>query len=84
MLTNFLRAQTGIRSVAPREGDDPDAVLSRANAEVEAGQIGAALDEIQALPDAAKSAPSMADWIAGATAYRDAQSALSDLSANSN
>ena len=29
-------------------------------------------------------APAMADWLAGATAYRDAQAALSDLSAPSN
>lgn len=84
VLTNFLRAQTGVRSVAPREGDDADAVLSRANAEIEAGRIDTALDEMQALSDAAKSAPAMADWLAGATAYRDARSALSDLSANSN
>lgn len=84
VLTNFLRAQTGARSVAPREGDDPDAILSRANAEVEAGRIAAALDEIATLPETARSAPAMAGWIDGATAYRDAQSALSDLSANSN
>ena len=83
-LTNFLRAQTGARSVAPREGDDADAVLSRANAEVEAGRIGAALDQMKALSEAARTAPAMADWMAGANAYRDAQSALSDLSANSN
>lgn len=84
VLTNFLRAQTGARSVAPREGGDPDAILSRANAEVEAARIGDALVEIAALPETARSAPAMAEWIAGATAYRDAQSALSDLSANSN
>ncbi|MCF3973655.1 hypothetical protein [Paracoccus salsus] len=84
VLANFLRAQTGARSVAPREGDDPDAVLSRANAEVEAGRITAALDEIAALSDTARSAPAMAEWLEGATAYRDAHDALSDLSANSN
>lgn len=84
VLTNFLRAQTGARSVDPREGGDPDAILSRAGAEVEAGRIGAALDEMAALPEPARAAPAMADWLAGASAYRDAQSALSDLSANSN
>ncbi|MDB6182353.1 COG4223 family protein [Paracoccus fistulariae] len=84
VFTNFLRAQTGARSVEPREGDDPDAILSRADAKVEAGQIGEALTEVEALPDSAKSAPSMAEWIGKATAYRDAQSALSDLSASSN
>lgn len=84
VLTNFLRAQTGARSVAPREGDDPDAILSRANAAVEAGRIGEALDEIAALPEAARAAPAMAEWLAGATAWRDAQAALSDLSATTN
>lgn len=84
MLTNFLKAQTGARSVAPREGDDPDAVLSRANARVEAGDIAAALEEMAALPDAAREAPAMAEWLAGATAFSDAQAALSDLSATTN
>lgn len=83
-LTNFLRAQTGARSVAPREGSDADAILSRADAAVGMGRIGAALDEVAALSEAARAAPAMADWLAGATAYRDAQAALSDLSANSN
>ncbi|RNF35126.1 hypothetical protein [Paracoccus methylarcula] len=84
MLTNFLKAQTGARSVAPREGDDPDAVLSRANAKVEAGDIAAALEEMAALPDAAREAPAMAEWLAGASAFSDAQAALSDLSATTN
>lgn len=79
---DFLKAQTGARSVTPREGDDPDAVLSRANASVEDGDIAAALDEIEALPDSAKEA--MGDWLSGATAYRDAQAALSDLSTATN
>jgi hypothetical protein len=84
VITNFLRAQTGARSVEPREGNDPDAILSRADAEVEAGRIAAALDEIAALPEPAKAAPDMAEWLVGATAYRDAQSALNDLSATTN
>lgn len=84
LLTNFLRAQTGARSVEPREGTDPDAVLSRADAAVQAGRIGDAVTEIEALPEAARTAPAMAGWLAGATAYRDAQAALSDLSAPAN
>lgn len=81
---NFLRAQTGARSVEPREGTDPDAVLSRADAAVHEGRIAEALTEIEALPEEARAAPAMADWLAGATAYRDAQAALSDLSAPAN
>ncbi|WP_207100714.1 COG4223 family protein [Paracoccus shandongensis] len=84
LFTNFLRAQTGARSVEPREGNDPDAILSRADAAVEAGHIGDAVTEIEALPEDARAAPAMADWLAGATTYRDAQAALSDLSAPSN
>lgn len=81
---NFLRAQTGARSIVPREGTDPDAVLSRADAAVQEGRIADAVTEIGALPDDARAAPAMAEWLAGATAYRDAQAALSDLSAPAN
>lgn len=83
-VTNFLRSQTGARSVEPREGNDPDAILSRANASVEKGDIAAALKEMAALPEAAKNAPTMAEWMSGANAYRDAAAALSDLSATNN
>ncbi len=60
----FLREQLNVRSVAPREGDDADAVLSRAQAAVSEGQIQTALDEIAALPDVAKA--KLADWAATA------------------
>lgn len=80
VVTNFLRAQTGARSVEPREGSDTDAILSRANAHVEAGHIGVALDEMGALAGTARNAPAMAAWLQSANAYRDAQDALSALS----
>ncbi|TGN50821.1 hypothetical protein E4L95_17235 [Paracoccus liaowanqingii] len=84
LLTNFLRAQTGARSVEPREGDDPDAVLSRADAEVQAGRIDAALAEVQTLSEPALAAPVMADWLSRATAYSQARAALTDLSSGTN
>ena len=84
LLTNFLRAQTGARSVEAREGSDPDAILSRADEAVQAGRIADAVTEIEALSDNARAAPAMAEWLAGAVSYRDAQAALSDLSAPSN
>ena len=84
LLTNFLRAQTGARSVEAREGSDPDAILSRADEAVQAGRIAEAVTEIEALSDNARAAPAMAEWLAGAVSYRDAQAALSDLSAPSN
>lgn len=77
VIGNFLRAQTGARSVAPREGTDADAVLSRAGDAVQRGAIAAALDELSALPEPAR--PAMADWTAQAQAYVAAQAALGAL-----
>jgi len=76
-LANFLRAQVGARSTVPREGDDPDAVLSRAGAAVEAGDLDGALTEIDALPDTAQAA--MSDWLGAARARLAARNALPDL-----
>lgn len=62
----FLRNQLGVRSLAPREGTDPDAVLSRMQAAVEAGDFAAALTESQALPAEGRAA--MKGWLDGAAA----------------
>ncbi|WP_196223399.1 COG4223 family protein, partial [Roseibium sp. RKSG952] len=56
----FLQRQTGARSVTPQEGDDPDAILSRAQAALAAGDLSKALTELKSLPESAQSA--MADW----------------------
>ncbi|MBC7477364.1 MAG: hypothetical protein H7317_04625 [Pseudorhodobacter sp.] len=76
----FLRGQTGARSLAPREGTDPDAVLSRAEAAVVAGALATALRELAGLPDAGKAA--MADWLAQAQQRQDAAAAVQALSAS--
>lgn len=76
-LLNFLRSQTGARSLAPREGDDADAVLSRAESAVRRGDLGAALAELDALPPPAAAA--MAGWIARARSRLEALAALDDL-----
>lgn len=76
---NFLRVQTGARSVEPREGSDPDAVLSRADAAVNAGDVAGALSEIATLPEVGRTA--MADWTARATTWVEAQAALATLAA---
>ena len=78
---NFLRVQTGARSVEPREGSDPDAILSRADAAVNAGDIQGALAEIAGLPQPGQAA--MADWTARAQAWVDANAALAALAAGS-
>lgn len=77
---NFLRVQTGARSVEPREGDDADAILSRADAAVEAGEIKTALTEIAALPEPGQQA--MADWTARAALWVQANDALAALAAS--
>lgn len=78
-LTNFLRVQTGARSVEPREGTDPDAILSRAGDAVKRGDIPAALAEMTALPEPAKAA--MVGWTQDATRWAEARAAVSALGA---
>jgi hypothetical protein len=56
----FLKTQTGARSLEPRAGDDPDAVLSRTEALLKAGDLKAAISEMQGLPEAGLAA--MAEW----------------------
>lgn len=64
----FLRAQTGLRSLEPRDGDDPDAVLSRAEAALGAGDLATALSELEQLPPAGQDV--MSDWMARAEQRR--------------
>ena len=78
-LGNFLRAQTGARSVEPREGGDPDAVLSRADAAVARGDIAAALAEIDVLPEPGRAA--MKGWTDQARAWQAASGAVAGLTA---
>ncbi len=78
-LATFLRTQTGARSLEPRAGTDPDAILSRAEAALQAGDLSATLAEIAALPDAAKAA--MADWVAAAELRQQTASAAGTLAA---
>ena len=77
---SFLKRSLGARSVAPKEGDDPDAVLSRAEAAVRQGRIGDALAEIDVLPDTAKA--TMADWVEAAQTRFSAQQAADALMQN--
>jgi hypothetical protein len=77
----FLRSQTGARSVTPREGADPDAILSRAEAALANADLDTALTEIAALPDEAKAA--MAEWTSLAEQRRAATAAIDALSEKS-
>ena len=53
---SFIRVQSGVRSLAPREGDDPDAVLSRVEGALRGGDLAQALSEADALPDPGRDA----------------------------
>ncbi len=76
-VSSFLRSQTGLRSLTPREGNDPDAVLSRAEAALATGDVASALKELDALPDSAK--PPLADWVTQARIRTEGQAALARL-----
>jgi hypothetical protein len=76
-LVAFLRNQFDVRSTAPREGNDTDAVLSRAEAAVRTGRLSDALAEISALPEVARAA--MSDWLDQAEARASAVAAADIL-----
>jgi hypothetical protein len=75
--TAFLRSQLDVRSVEPREGDDPDAILSRAEAALQEARLGDAVAEIATLPEVVR-AP-MTDWVAAAEMRMAAVAALQSL-----
>lgn len=79
-VSNFLRSQTGLRSLSPREGNDPDAVLSRAEAALMAGDVAAAVNELAAMPEAGK--PALEDWLATANQRVEAEAAFAALVQN--
>ncbi len=73
----FLRAQTGARSLEPLAGGGADAVLSRAEAALRAGNLAEALGELAALPPDGQAA--MAGWSAAAEARLAVAAALARL-----
>ena len=76
-VSTFFANQLGARSVAPKEGDDADAVLSRAEAAVRSGDLQTALTELSALPEIAQ--PAIADWQARAQTRLEAKTAADEL-----
>jgi hypothetical protein len=73
----FLRAESGARSLSPRAGDDPDAILSRAEAATKAGDLAAAVKEIGTLPPDGRAR--MAEWVALAERRLSAEAAVAQL-----
>lgn len=78
----FMGDQLGMRSLEPREGTDPDAVLSRAEAALRDARLTDALAEIDTLPPAA--AAEMSDWVARARMRAEALQAAETLAAQLN
>ena len=78
-VTSFLRSQTGARSLTPREGNDPDAILSRADAALTNGDLATALAEIATLPAEAQAA--LQGWRSTVESRIAAQQAVADLAA---
>ena len=74
---SFFRTQTGARSLTPREGSDPDAILSRAEAALAKGDLVTTLAELDGLPEVARTA--MSDWRAMADQRLQALTALREL-----
>ncbi len=76
-LSSFFESQVASRSLNPIEGQSPDAVLSRAEAALAAGDLGKALGELKALPS--ESTEAMSEWLSAATARHAAVEALTGL-----
>ncbi len=72
----------GARSLAPKEGSDADAVLSRVEAALRDGRMNDALAEVETLPEVAR--VEMAGWLQLATERATALVALDALGAGVN
>lgn len=79
-LVAFLAAQTEARSLAPQDGDDPGAILSRAEFALTEGRVADALAELATL-DPALVAP-LADWTKAADLHLSAMAALAAAGGN--
>ncbi len=75
--SSFLKSQVGTRSLEPQTGDGLDAVLSRIEAALEAGNPGNALTQTSTLSDSALQV--MGDWVASLTQLNNATNAVQAL-----
>ena len=73
----FLKSQLGARSLEPREGTDPDAVLSRMEDAAREGRLGDVMAEAEGLPDEAQAL--LQDWLDSAKARQAATEAAETL-----
>ncbi len=73
----FLKAQIGVRSLAERPGDDPDALLSQAEAALKRGDLKTAVERLRRLPPEALA--EMQPWLDGAERRLAVEQALEQL-----
>ena len=66
-----------MRSVTPRDGDDPDAILSRVDAAVAENRRNDALAEIETLPEVVRA--ELSDWVAAVEARTQALAAIQSI-----
>lgn len=78
----FLKSQLGVRSLTPRDGDDPDAILSRAEAALREGRLNDALAEIETLPEEGRS--ELSGWAEDAARRLEAINAAETLTGTVN
>lgn len=76
-LTAFLKSQLGPRSLEEKEGDDPDAILSRAEAALSRNDLRQAVELVRQLPEAGVA--EMATWLGAADRRLEVQTALDEL-----
>lgn len=79
-MLGFLSNQLGVRSLEPREGGDPDAILSRAEAALRDGRLTDAMAEIETLPEVART--ELSGWAGQATKRMTAVNAAETLEAD--
>ncbi|SCZ38924.1 hypothetical protein SAMN03080610_02360 [Afifella marina DSM 2698] len=75
------RGLVEVRPAGPRQGDEPDAIVSRIEADLAAGRLNEAYTEWQSLPEGVRQ-PS-ADWAEKLKARADAEALAEDLRAKS-
>ena len=74
-ISALVKERLRVRSLTPREGSDPDAVLSRAQAAANANDFAAAVGALDTLPQTAQDI--FADWRKGARLRAQATRAIS-------
>ena len=70
----YLKAQLGARSLEEKQGNDPDAILSRAEGALARDELQNAVDLLRELPE--QGVAEMADWLAAAEGRLKIQAAM--------